>query len=323
MIARACGAAQPSLAPSRRHLTVATEYSERTPHAATHALPAAPVRRAARRVARPVAASVSLPENESFDPALVDSFMTENLRRMGVPAASVAVVHRDYIVHAAGYGTRSDGGPMTADTVMPIASLTKSFTALADDAGQRIGPDGWRGRHSAGTTLDAAAGHGQLRHRNPALPALCARNVAASCAAGPAQRGEPWRGRALERNHCRVAAAADSDCGDVTRLGGTAGRAGNARREVASLCAHLRPMPRGREPQIVLGKRIWCSRRFSNSRLLGATATILRSRPACSPARCIQYSCGSPSRGCSQRTGKRPTREAGLRGTYIDSPRPA
>jgi CubicO group peptidase (beta-lactamase class C family) len=77
------------------------------------------------------AASVSLPETESFDPALVDSFMTNNLRRMGVPAASVAVVHQGNILHAAGYGTRSDGRPVTADTVMPIASLTKSFTALA------------------------------------------------------------------------------------------------------------------------------------------------------------------------------------------------
>jgi CubicO group peptidase (beta-lactamase class C family) len=50
---------------------------------------------------------------------------------MGVPAAGVAVVHHGQIVHVAGYGTRSDGQPVMPDTVMPIASLTKSFTAVA------------------------------------------------------------------------------------------------------------------------------------------------------------------------------------------------
>lgn len=88
--------------------------------------------RALRPAEIPVhSASGSPSASDSLDPARVDAFMTENLRRMGVPAASVAVVHRGQIVHAAGYGTRSDGQPVTTDTVMPIASLSKSFTALA------------------------------------------------------------------------------------------------------------------------------------------------------------------------------------------------
>ncbi|HET8697012.1 MAG TPA: serine hydrolase domain-containing protein, partial [Gammaproteobacteria bacterium] len=77
------------------------------------------------------AAAASPAGDETLEPALIDAFLIENLRRMGVPAASVAVVHGGRIVHVAGYGTRSNGQPVTPDTVMPIASLTKSFTAVA------------------------------------------------------------------------------------------------------------------------------------------------------------------------------------------------
>jgi len=76
-------------------------------------------------------ASASRRADDRTDSQRVDTFMIENLRRMGVPGAVVAVVRDDRILHAAGYGRGSDGSPVRSDTPMPIASLTKSFTAAA------------------------------------------------------------------------------------------------------------------------------------------------------------------------------------------------
>ena len=75
--------------------------------------------------------AATTPPDDRVDPNRIDAFMTDNLRRMGVPGALVAVTHDRRIVHAAGYGQRSDGDRVTPDTPMPIASLTKSFTAAA------------------------------------------------------------------------------------------------------------------------------------------------------------------------------------------------
>ncbi|TYB52809.1 beta-lactamase family protein [Nonomuraea sp. PA05] len=49
----------------------------------------------------------------------------------GVPGLSVVVTHGGKVVHAAGYGHDSQGRPMTADTPMRVASVSKSFTAMA------------------------------------------------------------------------------------------------------------------------------------------------------------------------------------------------
>ncbi len=69
--------------------------------------------------------------DDRTDSRRIDEFMTETLRRMGVPGAAVAVVRDGRILHTAGYGRRSDGSLMTAGTLLPVASLTKSFTAAA------------------------------------------------------------------------------------------------------------------------------------------------------------------------------------------------
>jgi CubicO group peptidase (beta-lactamase class C family) len=69
--------------------------------------------------------------DDHTDSGQVDHFMIENMRRMHMPAAMVAIVRDDRILYTAGYGRRSDGSPVTPDTPMPIASLTKSFTAAA------------------------------------------------------------------------------------------------------------------------------------------------------------------------------------------------
>lgn len=62
-----------------------------------------------------------------------DRFMAEQLVRWKVPGASVAVVKDGKVVLLKGYGLRDVERqlPMTADTVQPIASTTKSFTVAA------------------------------------------------------------------------------------------------------------------------------------------------------------------------------------------------
>ena len=79
----------------------------------------------AEAVASPAARSVE-PTPEAIDAYLDDLYETT-----GVPGLSAVVTHGDEVVHAAGYGHTSDGAPVTADTPMRIASVSKSFTSMA------------------------------------------------------------------------------------------------------------------------------------------------------------------------------------------------
>ncbi|WP_220139854.1 serine hydrolase domain-containing protein [Nocardia huaxiensis] len=65
------------------------------------------------------------------DPAAVDRYMSAYLSKSGLPGAAVAITHGTRVVHVAGYGHDSTGAAVTATTRMPIASLSKSMTALA------------------------------------------------------------------------------------------------------------------------------------------------------------------------------------------------
>ncbi|KAF9377212.1 hypothetical protein BGX21_003253, partial [Mortierella sp. AD011] len=51
--------------------------------------------------------------------------------KTGIPGMSVAVLHRGKLVFAEGFGKRNELEPFTAETIMPIASVTKAFTAAA------------------------------------------------------------------------------------------------------------------------------------------------------------------------------------------------
>ena len=54
------------------------------------------------------------------------------MRKHGVPAVSIAVVHKGKIEWAKGYGTtRENGPPVTADTLFQAASITKSVSSMA------------------------------------------------------------------------------------------------------------------------------------------------------------------------------------------------
>ncbi|MEU6859331.1 serine hydrolase domain-containing protein [Glycomyces sp. NPDC046736] len=66
-----------------------------------------------------------------FDLAAVRDLVSAHLGPTGLPGVAVAVTRGDEIVHVGGYGHTSEGEPVTAETLMPIGSVSKGFTALA------------------------------------------------------------------------------------------------------------------------------------------------------------------------------------------------
>jgi EmrB/QacA subfamily drug resistance transporter len=67
----------------------------------------------------------------SVDIAAVDRFVAEQIEAASIPGAAVAITKGDQVLHLAGFGHDSTGAPVTADTLFRVASLSKSFTALA------------------------------------------------------------------------------------------------------------------------------------------------------------------------------------------------
>jgi CubicO group peptidase (beta-lactamase class C family) len=62
----------------------------------------------------------------------IDSYLEEQMRRLHIPGAMLAIVAGDQIVHMRGFGQSRPGGEVpTAQTPFFIGSVTKSFTALA------------------------------------------------------------------------------------------------------------------------------------------------------------------------------------------------
>src|SRR5687768_14697465 len=63
----------------------------------------------------------------------LDSIVRAELTRTSAPDAQLAIVRRNQVILSRGYGIadRSVNAPMTAETLMPIGSITKSFTSAA------------------------------------------------------------------------------------------------------------------------------------------------------------------------------------------------
>ncbi|MFB4283495.1 serine hydrolase domain-containing protein [Nonomuraea sp. MTCD27] len=78
--------------------------------------------------ATPATPATAAPE---LTPAAVDAYLREAMESTGVPGVSVVVTRGGEVVHAAGYGHDSAGRPVTEDTPMRVASVSKSFTAMA------------------------------------------------------------------------------------------------------------------------------------------------------------------------------------------------
>lgn len=65
------------------------------------------------------------------DRTAIDRYVTAYAARAGYPGVAIAITRGDRVLYSAGYGQDSAGRPVTAATPMPIASVSKSFTALA------------------------------------------------------------------------------------------------------------------------------------------------------------------------------------------------
>jgi CubicO group peptidase (beta-lactamase class C family) len=69
--------------------------------------------------------------DERINSDMIDAYMRAMLGRSGIPGAILAIVHDDRVLHTAGYGYTPSGAPVTTETPMAIASLSKSMTAAA------------------------------------------------------------------------------------------------------------------------------------------------------------------------------------------------
>ncbi|GAA3601204.1 serine hydrolase domain-containing protein [Nonomuraea rosea] len=78
-------------------------------------------------VARASVATAPAPPSASA----IDDYVRDYVGRTGLPGALVAVTKGDQVVHVAGYGHTAGGAAITKSTPMPLASVSKSFTALA------------------------------------------------------------------------------------------------------------------------------------------------------------------------------------------------
>jgi CubicO group peptidase (beta-lactamase class C family) len=75
--------------------------------------------------------SSAKPVSSSSAYAALDAYIDEQMHRLRIPGASLAVLEGNRVVHQRGFGLARPGGELpTAQTPFFIGSLTKSFTAL-------------------------------------------------------------------------------------------------------------------------------------------------------------------------------------------------
>lgn len=82
--------------------------------------------------ATPVSAPAAiLPERVAAAIERLDALIRDALAETGVPGLAMAIVHDDVVVETRGYGVREASGsdPVTADTVFPLASMSKPITS--------------------------------------------------------------------------------------------------------------------------------------------------------------------------------------------------
>ncbi len=78
-----------------------------------------------------VGVAVELAAQTQIDLDKIDRFIKFKHNQTSIPGIAVAIVHQGEVVFKRGYGTSSDGSQITGDTPFAIASLSKSFTAMA------------------------------------------------------------------------------------------------------------------------------------------------------------------------------------------------
>ncbi|MEV0232909.1 serine hydrolase domain-containing protein [Nonomuraea sp. NPDC050786] len=70
------------------------------------------------------------PPPQDISPSTVDAFVTKYREATGLPGVAVAITKGERVILATGYGEAASGEPVTADTPMAVASVSKSFTSL-------------------------------------------------------------------------------------------------------------------------------------------------------------------------------------------------
>ena len=70
-------------------------------------------------------------ERSGPDLAAVDRYIERQMAANRVPGLALAITHGDEVVYLEGYGTADNGEPMTPQTQLYLASLSKGFTALS------------------------------------------------------------------------------------------------------------------------------------------------------------------------------------------------
>ncbi|MEG0384398.1 MAG: serine hydrolase domain-containing protein [Solibacillus sp.] len=68
---------------------------------------------------------------ESFDTTKVDEYVTNYIEKNGLPGAAIVITKDGKVLYEKGFGHDSDGNPLTANSIIGIASGTKPFTAFA------------------------------------------------------------------------------------------------------------------------------------------------------------------------------------------------
>jgi CubicO group peptidase (beta-lactamase class C family) len=67
----------------------------------------------------------------SLDSGAIDQFITEQMAAQRVPGLALAITQGDQVLYVQGYGTAGAGQTVTPQTQFFLASISKSFTALA------------------------------------------------------------------------------------------------------------------------------------------------------------------------------------------------
>ena len=67
----------------------------------------------------------------TINTALLDTLITEQMAKHGLPGVALAVIENNQVIYQKGYGIDGNGDPMTPQTKVFIGSQSKSFTALA------------------------------------------------------------------------------------------------------------------------------------------------------------------------------------------------
>lgn len=72
-----------------------------------------------------------IPRQANMDAEAVDRFITDQMAAQRIPGLALAITQGDQVLYVQGYGNAGNGRPVTPQTQFLIASVSKSFTALA------------------------------------------------------------------------------------------------------------------------------------------------------------------------------------------------